>query len=101
MSERRTRKPVGPGEVLQEEFLEPYKMSQGNFAAHLGCDVKTVNRLVNAKTRLTPVMAARIAAASGTTPEFWMNLQTAVDLYEVYQVEELPEPLMETSGRAV
>lgn len=59
-------------------------------------DIKTVNRLVNAQTRLTPVMAAKIAAALGTAPEFWMNLQNAVDLYEVYQTEDLPAPLFET-----
>src|SRR5438874_372769 len=45
-----TRKPTTPGEILHEEFLKPLGMSQRELAAHLGCDVKVVNRIVNGRT---------------------------------------------------
>ena len=94
MERRRTRKPTTPGEVLKHEYLEPLELTQGDFAAHLGCDVKTINRIVNGRTRLSPMMAFRIASALETTPEFWMNLQAAVDLHEVHESEDdLPEPI--------
>jgi addiction module HigA family antidote len=96
MKRQRTRKPTTPGEVLEQEYLKPLGITQGRFAEHLKCDVKTINRLVNGRTRLTPDMAVRIASAFGTTPEFWMNLQASVDLHEVKQERsELPEPLIE------
>ena len=91
---QRNRKPTTPGEILRHEFLEPSGMTQGELATHIGCDVKTINRLVNEQTRLTPSMALKLAAAFDTTAEFWMNLQAAVDLYELRQQhDDLPDTL--------
>ncbi|RAL20892.1 addiction module antidote protein, HigA family [Lujinxingia litoralis] len=90
----RTRKPTTPGEVLLEEFLKPAGISQSAFARHLGCDVKTINRLVRGHTSLDVGMARRIAAAVNTSAQFWINLQQAVDLFEAEHCgEELPEVL--------
>ena len=90
----RTRKPTTPGEILLEEFLKPAGITQSAFARHLGCDVKTINRLVRGHTSLDVGMARRIAAAVNTSAQFWVNLQQAVDLYELDQSgEELPEVL--------
>lgn len=89
-----TRKPSTPGEILSEEFLIPAGITQAELARHLGCDVKTINRLVNNHTALNVQMGRRLAAALGTTPEFWINLQRNVDLYEAAQDNpELP-PLL-------
>lgn len=79
----RTRKPTTVGEMLSEEFLAPLGLTQKAFAEHLGLDVKTINRLVNNKTSVTPPLALKMASALGTTPEFWMNLQIANDLWEL------------------
>lgn len=90
----RTRRPTHPGEILEKEFLEPMGLTQAELADHIDRDVKTINRLVNERTSLTPDLAQRLAATFETTPDFWMNLQSAVDLYDVQQsADDLPEPI--------
>ena len=88
------RPPTTPGEILKEEFLVPMGITQGELASHLGCDVKVINRIVNARVGVTAEMALRLAAALKTTPEFWLNAQKAVDLYNAAkQIKNLPKPL--------
>jgi len=95
---RRTRKPTSPGEILREEFLVPMGMSQKELADHLGCDIKVVNRLVNGRTSVSAVMALKLGAAFRTSPEFWLNAQKAVDLFEAAaEVAELPAPVTRAS----
>jgi len=92
------RRPTTPGEILHEQFLLPFGMTQKQLADHLGCDVKVINRLVNGRTSVTPEMALRLAAAFRTTPEFWLNAQKAVDLFRAArQVRKLPKPLRRAS----
>jgi addiction module HigA family antidote len=74
------RIPTHPGEVLQEEFLIPMGISQVALAKHLGIPVQRVNEIVRGKRGVTPDTAWLFSQAFGTTPEFWMNLQTAYDL---------------------
>lgn len=89
-----TRRPTTPGEILSEEFLRPLRLTQRELAAHLGCDVKVVNRIVNGRTSVTAEMALRLAASFRTTPELWLNAQKAVDLYDARaRVRRLPRPL--------
>lgn len=98
---KRTRKPVSPGEVLHHEFLEPTDLSQTALARHIGCDPKTINRIVNGRTSITPKMARLLASALGTSERFWLNLQTAVDLYEVDQdIEDLPPRISQFADRS-
>lgn len=95
---RMTRKPTGPGEILREEFLRPLRMTQGQLAAHLGCDVKVVNRIVNGRTSVTAEMALKLASAFRTSPEMWLSAQKAVDLHEASgRVRRLPKPLLAAS----
>lgn len=77
-----TRKPTTPGEILSEEFLKPLKITQKRLADHLQCDVKVINRIVNARTSVTAEMALRLGAVFRTTVEFWLNAQQAVDIYK-------------------
>jgi antitoxin HigA-1 len=92
------RRPTTPGEILREEFLRPFGMTQKQLADHLGCDVKVVNRLVNGRTALTAEMALRLGAALRSTPGFWLNAQKAVDLYEAARhLGKLPKPLRRAS----
>jgi addiction module HigA family antidote len=89
-----TRKPTTPGEILHEEFLKPLGMSQKELAEHLGCDVKVVNRIVNGRTSVTAEMALKLGASFRTSPDFWLNAQNAVDLYQARaHVRRLPKPL--------
>lgn len=90
----RNRKPTTPGEMLKEEFLVPLEMTQKQLADHLGCDVKVVNRLVNGRTSVTAEMALKLGATFKMTPDFWLNAQKAVDLYEASKnLKVLPKPL--------
>ena len=75
------RKPTTPGEILHEEFLKPLELSQKQLADHLDCDIKVINRIVNARTSVTAEMAVRLASAFGTTIEFWLHAHPAVDLH--------------------
>ena len=89
------RKPTTPGEILCEEFLRPLGLTQKQLANHVGCDVKVVNRIVNGRTSVTAEMALRLSAAFRTSPEFWLNAQKAVDLYEARgHLRRLPKPLL-------
>lgn len=95
---KQRRNPTPPGEILQEEFLLPLRLTQKQLADHVGCDVKVINRIVNGRTSVTAEMALKLAAALRTTPEFWLNAQKAVDLYRAAnRVGELPKPLLKVS----
>ena len=88
------RSPTTPGEILRDDFLAPLGLTQKRLAQHLGCDVKVINRIVNARTSVTAEMALRLGAALGTTAGFWLNAQKAVDLYRAELViKELPKRL--------
>lgn len=88
---QRSRKPTTVGEMLSEEFLRPIGLTQKAFAEHIGVDTKTINRIINDKTSLTPALALKIASALGTSPEFWMNLQTANDFWKLKNTDiDLP-----------
>jgi antitoxin HigA-1 len=74
------RIPTHPGEILLEEFLKPMGLSQVAFARHVGVPLQRINEIVRGKRGVTPDTAWRLAQAFGTTPEFWMELQSAHDL---------------------
>lgn len=89
------RKPTTPGEILKHEYLEAMGITQKEFADHLGCDVKVINRLVNERCAVTAEMALRLGAALRTSAEFWLNAQKAVDLYKAKrELKKLPTPLV-------
>jgi addiction module HigA family antidote len=87
------REPTTPGEILKEEFLLPLDMTQADLAKHLGCDVKVINRIVNARTSVSAEMALRLSATFNTSPEFWLNAQKTVDLHKAAKkIKHLPKP---------
>lgn len=89
------RKPTTPGEILKEEFLGPLKLTQKEFADHIGVDVKVINRLVNDKTSVSPELALKLASALSTSPQFWLNAQLAVDLYKANkEASKLPKSIL-------
>jgi antitoxin HigA-1 len=74
------RVPTHPGEILAEEFLRPLGITQVQFAKHLGIPLQRVNEIILAKRGVTPETALLFSSALRTTPEFWINLQSACDL---------------------
>ena len=74
------RIPTHPGEILLEEFLIPLELSQVAFARHIGVPIQRINEIVRGKRGITPDSAWLFAQAFNTTPEFWINLQSAYDL---------------------
>lgn len=74
------RIPTHPGEILLEEFLKPLGLSQVALARHIGVPVQRVNEIVSGKRGVTSETAWFFASALGTTPEFWVNAQSAFDL---------------------
>ncbi len=74
------RVPTHPGEILLEEFLKPLELTQVELSRHLGVPVQRINELVRGKRGVTPQTAWFLSQALNTTPEFWMNLQSARDL---------------------
>lgn len=80
MGIRLPKNPTHPGEMLREEFLKPLGLTQSAFAAHIGVSFKRINEIVNERRAVTPDTAWLLSQALGTTPQFWMNLQTTCDL---------------------
>lgn len=74
------RIPCHPGEVLREEFLVPLDLTQVDLAAHLGIPLQRLNGIVRGKRAVSSDSAWLLAQAFGTSPEFWINLQTSYDL---------------------
>jgi len=77
---RNGMRPIHPGEILREEFLEPLDMSVNALAKGLRVDATRMNEIVRERRRVTADTAFRLAQYFGTTPEFWMNLQRDYDL---------------------
>ena len=72
--------PVHPGEVLSEEFLKPMGMSQNRLALNIGVTPRRINEIVLEKRRITADTALRLSRYYGTSPQFWLGLQTDYDL---------------------
>ena len=72
--------PVTPGEMLKEEFLTEYSLSQNQLAKAVGISPNRIAEIVNNRRRITADTALRLSLYFGNSPEFWMNLQTHYDL---------------------
>jgi addiction module HigA family antidote len=72
--------PVTPGEMLKEEFLAGYGLTQSQLAKAVGISPNRIAEIVNNRRRITADTALRLGLYFGNSPEFWMNLQTYYDL---------------------
>lgn len=79
------RRPTHPGAILRENVLPALDMTQTELAQRLGVSRLLVSELLQEKRALSPEMAARIAKLLRTTPESWLHMQAAVDLWEIEQ----------------
>ncbi|WP_139650628.1 HigA family addiction module antitoxin [Raoultibacter phocaeensis] len=85
-----------PGEILKEEFLEPLGISQYRLAKAIGKPQSAVSDIIHNRRSITPEMAYLIGKALGTTPEFWLRLQTT---YQVKMLEQCDHPDVEALVR--
>lgn len=72
--------PIHPGEVLLEEFLRPFGISQYRLARNISVSPRRINEIVHGTRSITADTALRLARYFGTTDRFWMNLQARYDL---------------------
>lgn len=77
------RRPVTVGQMLVSEFLEPMDIELRELAEAMGVHRNTLSRIVHDKGILTAPMAIKLAVALGNTPEFWLNIQHAVEIWDV------------------
>jgi addiction module HigA family antidote len=82
------RRPTHPGALLREDVLPALEMSQTELARRLGVSRLTVSDLLLEKRALSPDMAMRISRLTNTTPESWLRMQEAVDLWDLEQEPE-------------
>ena len=79
---RRKIRPTHPGEMLREDFLPEYGLTVAGLAGSLGVSRQTINDLLRERRAVSPEMALRLARLFGNSPEFWLNAQRAVDLWD-------------------
>jgi antitoxin HigA-1 len=87
----KNRRPTLPGEVFLEDFLLPLGITQREAAARLRISYPRMNEIVNGRRAVTPDTALRLAKFTSTEPEFWLNLQQAIDLWDALHSDQAAE----------
>mgnify|MGYP005815731693 CR=1 FL=1 len=72
--------PIHPGEILMEDFIEGFGITQNKLAVSIGVPPRRINEIVHGKRGVTADTAIRLARYFGTSEEFWMNLQSNYEL---------------------
>jgi addiction module HigA family antidote len=80
MAKKKTMKPIHPGEVLLEEFLEPMGISQYRLARSIHVPARRINEIVKGLRGITADTALRLSRFFGSSERFWMNLQARYEL---------------------
>ena len=75
------RKPVSVGEIITEEYLKPLGITQGQLGQAMGVSRRTVNELCTGKRAITVDTALMLGTVFENTPEFWLNLQRRIDIW--------------------
>jgi len=83
------KRPTHPGILLYEEVMKPLGITITEAAAQLGVSRKTLSGIVNGRYPITTDMAVRIAKATDTTPESWLNMQIRLDLWEARENDKV------------
>lgn len=81
----KNRRPTTPGEILKHEFLIPLGMSQKQLADAIGITRVRINEVILGKRAITPDTAFRLGQFFNTSPDFWIGLQTDVDMWDTLQ----------------
>lgn len=84
-SGKRKIRPTHPGEMIREDFLPEYDLTVTRLAGAVGVSRQTINELIRGRRAVSTEMALRLARLFGNTPEFWLNAQRTVDLWDASQ----------------
>jgi len=76
------RRPTHPGEMLREDFLPDFKLTVSRLASAAGVSRQSINELLRERRGISPDMALRLGRLFGNSPEFWLNAQRAIDLWD-------------------
>jgi antitoxin HigA-1 len=76
------RRPTHPGEMLAEDFMADFDLTVSGLADAIGVSRQSINELLRGRRAVSPEMALRLGRLFGNTPEFWLNAQRAVDLWD-------------------
>lgn len=79
------RRPTHPGRMLLEDFMPDYGLTVAGLAEAVGVSRQSINELLRGRRAVSPEMALRLSRLFGNTPEFWLNAQRAVDLWDASQ----------------
>jgi addiction module HigA family antidote len=79
------RRPTPPGEMLREDFMLDYSLTVAGLADALHVSRQSINELLRGRRAVSPEMALRLSRLFGNSPEFWLNAQRAVDLWDASQ----------------
>lgn len=82
---RMKRRPTHPGEMLREDFLPDYGLTVSRLAEEVGVSRQSINELLLGRRAVSPKMSLRLARLFGNSPEFWLNAQRAVDMWDAAQ----------------
>ena len=82
---RMKRRPTHPGAMLREDFLPDFDLTVIRLAEAVGVSRQSINELLRERRALSPDMALRLARLFGNSPEFWLNAQRAVELWDAAQ----------------
>ncbi len=74
-------RPVHPGEIIKHDYLEPLDLTVGELASSLGVTRPILSAIINGRSSVSPEMAIRLSEAFDTTPDLWLGMQRAYDLY--------------------
>ena len=81
------RPPIHPGEILLEEFMKPYGMTQTEIARRIGVSRKHISEIVNGRKGISTDMGLRLSRLFRTSPELWLNGQLAWDVWHAMRGE--------------
>ncbi len=84
---KQVRKPSHPGVFFKATILDERKISVTSAAVNLGVTRKALSEFVNGKSKCSDVMARRLAEATGTKVEFWINMQAKVSIWEAENMD--------------
>lgn len=79
------RRPTHPGEMLRQDFMPDCGLTVAGLAEAVGVSRQSINELLRGRRAVSPAMALRLSRLFGNTPEFWLNAQRAVDLWDAAQ----------------
>jgi addiction module HigA family antidote len=96
----KNRAPTSPGEILLHEFLRPLGMTQVEAAQRLRMPLNRLNEIIHGRRGVTADTALRLSNLLDTTPEFWMNLQAATELFRAARIAETSGPEYDANSKA-